>query len=185
MARHVTHAQLCTLSLRDRAASIRWAAGRVTNEYLAEELRRFADQLDAKADEAEQHRYNSPPDLVTYYTLGRAQIPDDPTGTRVRRHLGVESQRQSSYPTIALGHARPPWLVPANNLLPWCARATHSHLVSKAVAHIHSAQGRPHHVETPQKQILLWAHPELLMKAQGEKRGDWKYPITIVTTGHR
>jgi hypothetical protein len=65
MARHITHSQPYTLSLRDRAASIRWVAGRMTNEYLAEDLRRFADQLDAKADEAEQHRYNFLLDLAT------------------------------------------------------------------------------------------------------------------------
>ncbi len=56
MARYVTPAKLYTQSLRDRAAGIRWAADRMTHEQRAADLRRFADQLDAQADEAEQHR---------------------------------------------------------------------------------------------------------------------------------
>ena len=49
MRRQVANPQLVPLSLRDRAASIRWAAKRVRVEKLADELREFADQLEAEA----------------------------------------------------------------------------------------------------------------------------------------
>jgi hypothetical protein len=44
--------------LRDRAASIRWAAGSMQNESRVRELQEFADELEAEADrlEAANHR---------------------------------------------------------------------------------------------------------------------------------
>ena len=44
--------------LRDRAASIRWAAEGMQSEARVRELQQFADQLEAEADrlEAEMHR---------------------------------------------------------------------------------------------------------------------------------
>lgn len=44
--------------LRDRAASIRWAAGGMQNEWRVRELQEFADELEAEANrlEAVNHR---------------------------------------------------------------------------------------------------------------------------------
>ena len=64
MARYVTSTKGDTISLRDRAASIRWAAERMANEYLAEDLRQFADQLDAEAARKENRPFNVFTDFV-------------------------------------------------------------------------------------------------------------------------